>query len=163
MIVSQKLNAGNRWLAFVFFLFVSGFGSITWYMTRPDANEYFFAWYYMWGLGFPFLAYAIGGTKLSFWIGQIATFVLLIGMNIWGHQVQSAMPNVSAVPALIDWTYFAAGFVGQFFAWIIYVIHHRARMPHRGATVDGGDPRNDGSIPQNKMAEFTHPHHMEKH
>ncbi len=163
MIVSKKLNAANRLLAFVFFLFVSSFGAITWYMTQPDGTEYFFAWYYLWGVGFPFLAYAAVGTRAGFWAGQILTFVLLMAMNLWGHQVESAVPNVSAVPSLLDWTYLAAGLVGQFFAWIIFVIHDRARMPHRGARVDGGDPRIDGSIPPNKMAEFTHPTHIEKH
>lgn len=138
MIVIKKLNASSRCVALGFFLFVSLFGAVTGYVTRPYGTQYFFAWYFMWGLGFPFLAYAVGGTRTAFWVGQFLTVVGWVWLNVFGPQISDMLPKG------FDWTHVGAGLLGQVFAFII--VYGRLRIPHRGALADGGDPR-DHSLP----------------
>ena len=123
MLVLKQLNANNRLLAFAFFAFASIFGLITWYFTRPYGTLYFFAWYFVLGLGFPFLSYAIWGTQRAFYMGMGLTVLLLAGFNFWGHTMGDATPG-------LDWSHFFAGTVGLALGWMAYFIHSRLRLPH---------------------------------
>ncbi|MCC4587902.1 hypothetical protein JWH11_02675 [Xanthomonas melonis] len=115
----------TRLLALGLFVFLGTFAAIVWSLMRPYGTAYFFPVHFLIGAGLPFLIYAIGATRLWFWLGMVVTAGVLLWFNLWGHDLDGAAPR------LLDWSHFAAGAVGMAGAFAVQLLYRRARPPHR--------------------------------
>lgn len=117
----------TRLLSLSFFAFVAVAAAVVWVLMRPYGAAYFFPVHFLVGLGGPFLIYALGANRVSFWIGIALTAVALFLLNGWGHTLGGAAPRG------IDWSQIFAGIVGLALAFGVHRLYINARPKH-GAT-----------------------------
>lgn len=76
-------------------------------------TRHYFVAHFLFGLFFPFVGYAMGGTRVSFWIGITLTAVWHYGNELWEDQLDRAVANY-------DWDHIVAGTLGMVAAWWCY-------------------------------------------
>ncbi|MEO3715585.1 hypothetical protein [Roseateles flavus] len=88
-------------------------GTIGLYFTR----HYFIA-HFLLGLFLPFAIYAMGGMRLTFWIGWCLTATWHFGYEFWEDQLTRSSYS-------LDWDQIASGSVGLLAAWQVYRLWNR--------------------------------------
>lgn len=122
----------TRLFALGLFAFLGSFAAIVWYLMRPYGTAYFFPVHFLIGAALPFGFYAIGGTRLWFWIGIGVTALVLLWFNFWGMTPTGRRHACSTGPTLppVRWVWWAHGRC----SWSIAMCVHRIarRLSERG-------------------------------
>lgn len=112
----NKLTPQERraqYFALDFFLFGCSTVAALQYTVGLYFTPHYYIAHFMLGLFLPFFFYAMGGLRLTFWLGLLATSIFHFGYELWEDQLTRSQYNP-------DWDQILAGGIGILAAWGVY-------------------------------------------
>jgi len=103
----------TRIFSFIFFTF----GVLLFFGLEYAFGLYFtpqyFVVHFLFGLFFPYILCAIGGNKVSYWLGFIIILIWHLGHELWEDQK-------TRISYVVDWDHVASGLIGLVASYFVY-------------------------------------------